>query len=186
MRCCWMYSLCPSTAKLAPLARDHAATSIIVARSRTASNRAPVCDVSMFSPSFPRSTVVSRASRSGSGNGAGRNSTASRTLKIAVLTPMQSASVISTITVKPGLLRSWRTAYVASFQSAMPRLRHAGCHGNCSVYRGGSSLPVRFRDSGDAGRMLTIGMAQVATGCDAVANTLFQFLNVRKSSFGPA
>ena len=49
-------------------------------------------------------------SRSGSTNPNGRNSTASTTVNIALLAPMPSASVSTTASVNPGLLRSERAA----------------------------------------------------------------------------
>ena len=48
--------------------------------------------------------------RSGSGNGSGLIRSAFTTVKIAVLTPIATASVISAIAVKPGVLRSMRSA----------------------------------------------------------------------------
>ena len=48
--------------------------------------------------------------RSGSGYGSGRSKTAFTTEKMAVLAPMPSASVSTATVVKPGFLRSMRSA----------------------------------------------------------------------------
>ena len=51
-----------------------------------------------------------KSSRSGSGNGALRNSRTSTSVYIDVFTPMPSASVTSATIVKPGVLINWRKA----------------------------------------------------------------------------
>ena len=65
-------------------------------------------------PTFPATPVGPRSpmstSRSGSAYGSGRSSTAFRTLKIAVLAPIPSASVSSATAVKPGARSSRRAA----------------------------------------------------------------------------
>src|SRR5258705_7213097 len=63
------------------------------------------------------SDSVRIAMRPGSGYGSGRTNTALITLKMAVLAPMQSASVITAMMVKPGDFRSWRRAKRRSFIS---------------------------------------------------------------------
>ena len=45
-----------------------------------------------------------------SGYGSGRSNTPSSTVKIAVVAPMPSASVITTTALNPGVFRSVRTA----------------------------------------------------------------------------
>jgi hypothetical protein len=51
-----------------------------------------------------------RMMRSGCGNGSGRRSTPSTTLKIAVFAPMPNASVSTTVSVNAGAERSFRVA----------------------------------------------------------------------------
>src|SRR5262245_12573060 len=64
-----------------------------------------------------RFQIITR--RSGSRYGSGRSSTASMTLKIAVVAPIPSARVRSATVVNPGLRRSVRTPYVMSCQSVV-------------------------------------------------------------------
>lgn len=54
-------------------------------------------------------SLVTIARRDGSAYGSGRSMTAFTTLKIAVLAPMPSASVMSAVIAKPGLFRRVRT-----------------------------------------------------------------------------
>lgn len=65
-------------------------------------------DVGKSSPSGFSSQM--RTSRSGSSNDSGRSTTASSTLKIAVVAPMPSASVPTIMAVNPGRRRSMRSA----------------------------------------------------------------------------
>src|SRR5581483_4953182 len=69
-------------------------------RSRRSSSSG--CDRPMLRPRVPRASAATRTSRSGLGNGSGRISTASTTVKIATFAPMPSASVRTAMAAKPG------------------------------------------------------------------------------------
>jgi hypothetical protein len=88
----------------------------------TSSNAsAPCCksfssgtDIPTFSAWRPVRSSRTRTSCSGFGNGSGRSSTASTTLKMAVFAPMPKASVKTTTAVNPGFFQSIRSPYRTS------------------------------------------------------------------------
>jgi len=61
-------------------------------------------------PPVGRKSSHTITSRSGSGNGKGRSNVELTRLKIAVFAPMPSAKIATAVKVKPGVLRSVRSA----------------------------------------------------------------------------
>src|SRR5262249_18697560 len=68
-----------------------------------------------------------RTRRSGSPNGSGRSSTPSTSEKIAVVTPMPTASMNTTVKVKPRAFPSWRSEKRRSCQNVYIRILVERC-----------------------------------------------------------